>query len=400
VELATWSIAHLYDSGRKDQAALDEAMAILSKLSYGDDGYFFIYDMQGKSLMHPRQPELVGRDLWDMKDADGNLTIQHLIERARSGGGFERYQWEKPSSHHVASKLGYVVALPNWGWMLGTGIYMDDVDAALSKIDTQVSGNIRNTMWWIAGIAILSALVVGVSGLVLNISEHRVADAKLKVLAQRVVRSQEEERARLSRDLHDGISQWLVSIKLQIEAGIAKLDNGPQQAAAARPAFERSAGQLNDVLAEVRRISHDLRPAILDDLGLAAALSHLAREWLEHAGIPIDFQHGGNTDGMPAVANTVLFRIAQEALANIARHSQATQIKVLLQGDARAVTLTVQDNGVGFDVDQIDGNPKHGIGLRNMVERLEAVGGRLKVSSSAAGTTVLATIPHPHYSYV
>jgi two-component system NarL family sensor kinase len=60
----------------------------------------------------------------------------------------------------------------------------------------------------------------------------------------------------------------------------------------------------------------------------------------------------------------------------------------------------VQDNGVGFDVDQIDGNPKHGIGLRNMVERLEAVGGRLKVSSSAAGTTVLATIPHPHYSYV
>lgn len=400
VELATWSIAHLYDSGRKDQATLDEAMAILSKLSYGDDGYFFIYDMQGKSLMHPRQPELVGRDLWDMKDAEGNLTIQHLIERARSGGGFERYQWEKPSSHHVASKLGYVVALPNWGWMLGTGIYMDDVDAALSKIDTQVSGNIRNTMWWIAGIAILSALVVGASGLVLNISEHRVADAKLKVLAQRVVRSQEEERARLSRDLHDGISQWLVSIKLQIEAGIAKLDNGPQQTAAARATFERTAGQLNDVLGEVRRISHDLRPAILDDLGLAAALSHLAREWLEHAGIPIDFQHSGNTDGMPAVANTVLFRIAQEALTNIARHSQATQIEMRLQGDAQAITLAVHDNGVGFDVDQIDGNPKHGIGLRNMVERLEAVGGQLKISSSAAGTTVLATVPHPHYSYV
>jgi two-component system NarL family sensor kinase len=225
-----------------------------------------------------------------------------------------------------------------------------------------------------------------------------VADAKLKVLAQRVVRSQEEERARLSRDLHDGISQWLVSIKLQIEAGIAKLDNGPQQTAAARATFERTAGQLNDVLGEVRRISHDLRPAILDDLGLAAALAHLTREWLEHAGIPIEFRHSGNTDGMPAVANTVLFRIAQEALTNIARHSQATQIEVLLQGDAQAITLTVHDNGVGFDVDQIDDNPKHGIGLRNMVERLEAVGGNLNVSSSAAGTTVLATIPHTSYA--
>ncbi|AIY44046.1 Sensor histidine kinase [Collimonas arenae] len=398
VALATRSIAHLYESGRSDQATLDEAKAILAKLSYGDDGYFFIYDMQGKSLMHPRQPELVGRDLWDMKDANGSLTIQHLIERARSGGGFERYLWGKPSSHHVAPKLGYVVALPKWGWMLGTGIYLDDVDDALSKIDAQVSGNIRNTMWWIAGIAILSALVVGASGLVLNISEHRVADAKLKVLAQRVVRSQEEERARLSRDLHDGISQWLVSIKLQIEAGITRLDNGPQHATAARTTFERTAGQLNDVLGEVRRISHDLRPAILDDLGLAAALEHLTQEWLEHAGIPITFKHAGHTDGLPAVANTVLFRIAQEALTNIARHSQATQIDIMLQGDAQAITLTVQDNGVGFDVDKIDGNPKRGIGLRNMVERLEAVGGSLGISSSAAGTRVLATIPHTSYA--
>ena len=393
VALATRSIAHLYDSGRNDQATLDQAKAILAKLSYGDDGYFFVYDMQGNNLMHPRQPELVGRNLWDMKDANGSLTIQHLIERARNGGGFERYLWTKPSSHHVAPKLGYVVPLPKWGWMLGTGIYLDDVDDALNKIDTQVSGNILSTMWWIAGIAILSALVVGASGLVLNISEHRVADAKLKVLAQRVVRSQEEERARLSRDLHDGISQWLVSIKLQVEAGIAKLDNGPQHAAAARTNFERTAGQLNDVLGEVRRISHDLRPAILDDLGLAAALGHLGQEWQVHAGTPIDFSVSGNTDDMPNVVNTVLFRIAQEALTNIARHAQAKQIVMHLQDDGQAITLAVHDDGVGFDMAQIDGNPKRGIGLRNMAERLEAVGGKLEVSSSSAGTTVLATIP-------
>ena len=123
--------------------------------------------------------------------------------------------WIKPSTRKPVAKLGYVIAMPEWGWMMGTGIYLDDVDQALAKIDIQQSGNIHNTMLWIALIAIAAALVVAGAGLALNVSEHRVADAKLKVLAQRVVESQEEERARLSRDLHDGISQWLVSIKLQ-----------------------------------------------------------------------------------------------------------------------------------------------------------------------------------------
>jgi two-component system NarL family sensor kinase len=86
---------------------------------------------------------------------------------------------------------------------------------------------------------------------------------------------------RLSRDLHDGISQWLVSIKLQIEAALERLRGTPEQAAAARAGFEKTATQINGVLAEVRRISHDLRPAILDDLGLAAALEHLCGEWRE-----------------------------------------------------------------------------------------------------------------------
>ncbi|MGE5621703.1 MAG: cache domain-containing protein, partial [Bacillota bacterium] len=281
VSLATRSIAHLYDSGRQDEAALNEAKAILGKLDYGDDGYFFVYDLQGKNLMHPRQPGLVGRNLWNLKDANGNPTIQRLINQAKAGGGFVRYLWEKPSSGKVAPKLGYVVMLDRWGWMLGTGIYLDDVDAALAKIDAQISSNIQDTMLWIAAIAITSALIIALSGLALNISEYRVADAKLKMLAQSVVRSQEEERARLSRDLHDGISQWLVSIKLQIESGMAKLAAGSTPSETARKSFDRAAGQLNDVLGEVRRISHALRPALLDDLGLAAALEHLTREFSE-----------------------------------------------------------------------------------------------------------------------
>lgn len=393
VSLGTRSIAHLYESGRQDAATLDEAKAILAKLDYGNDGYFFVYDLQGKNLMHPRQPNLVGRNLWNMKDSNGNPTIQHLINQAKAGGGFVHYLWEKPSSGKVAPKLGYVVMLDRWGWMLGTGIYLDDVDAALAKIDAQISSNIHSTMLWIAAIAIAGALIIALSGLALNISEYRVADAKLKVLAQSVVRSQEEERARLSRDLHDGISQWLVSIKLQVESGIAKLTSHGATSQTAHKSFDRAASQLNDVLGEVRRISHALRPALLDDLGLAAALDHLTREFSEHTGIDITFTPKGETDGLTDVGNTVLFRIAQETLTNIERHAHATKVAVCLSGDKIGIALAINDNGIGFDVAGIAQHPKRGIGLRNMHERVEAVGGKFQLSSSPEGTQVIATLP-------
>lgn len=393
VTLATQSIAHLYESGRNDKATQEEAKAILAKLDYGDDGYFFVYDMHGQNLMHPRQPELVGKNLWNLTDTKGNPTIQRLINRASSGGGYERYLWKKPSTGKVAPKLGYVVKLEKWDWMLGTGLYLDDVDAALARIDAQSSSNIYNTMLWIAGIAIASALAIALSGLALNISENRVADAKLKVLAQRVVRSQEEERARLSRDLHDGISQWLVSIKLQIESGLAKLSGPAARPEAARQSFDRAAGQLNDVLGEVRRISHDLRPALLDDLGLAAALAHLTQEFAELTLIDARFESSGSPENLSAVANTVLFRIAQEAFTNIRRHAQASSVTIRLAGHRDTVRLIITDNGVGFDVAGVAQHPKRGIGLRNMHERLEAIGGKLHLISSPSGTELAAFLP-------
>ncbi|MYM68254.1 histidine kinase [Pseudoduganella sp. FT55W] len=395
VALASHSISHLYDSGRDDAATRNEAMRILSSLSYGDDGYFFLYDMQGNTLMHPRQPELVGQNLFGLRDEYGQLTIQNLIQRAKAGGGLERYMWVKPSTHKPVAKLGYVIAMPKWGWMMGTGIYLDDVDQALAKVDVQQSGNIHNTMLWIAGIAIAAAVAVASSGLALNISELRVADAKLKVLAQRVVESQEEERARLSRDLHDGISQWLVSIKLQIEAGIIRLSSGkPEQQQAAQAVFEHAADQLSNVMAEVRRISHNLRPAILDDLGLAAALQHLTKEYTLSSGTPVHFEASGCTEGLPDVANTVLFRLAQEALTNIERHAGASRIDITLAGDEQHVTLRIRDDGHGFDAEGIALHPQRGIGLRNMMERMDAIGGRFEIVSSTDGTLVTASAPN------
>lgn len=391
VTLAQRSIAHLYESGRHDEATLNKAKTILAKLDYGDDGYFFVYDLNGNNLMHPRQPGLVGQNLWNLKDPQGNPTIQRLIAQAEAGGGYVRYLWEKPSSHKMVPKLGYVVVLNKWGWMLGTGIYLDDVETVLDRLDTQSSTNIFGTMLLITAIAVAGAIVIALSGMALNISEYRVADAKLRVLAQRVVRSQEDERARLSRDLHDGISQWLVSIKLQIESGIAKL--GMKENDPARFPFDRAASQLNDVLGEVRRISHDLRPTLLDDLGLAAALDHLTHEFATSTGIPASFQSEGVCDSISEIGNTVLFRIAQEALTNIQRHAKASAVQLRLIGDDASVRLVVSDNGAGFDIASVAQHPKRGIGLRNMHERLEAIGGKLNLVSSTEGTEVTAILP-------
>ena len=275
---------------------------------------------------------------------------------------------------------------------MGTGIYLDDVESALALVDAQQSRNIEETLLWMAVLATVAAVGVAGGGLALNISEGRVADAKLKALAQRVVESQEEERARLSRDLHDGISQALVSVKLQMEAGIIRLDGDASQQQAGRAALERTVEQVKSVLGEVRRISHDLRPSLLDDLGLAPALDHLASEFGRHSGTPVRFRVEGAVDALPEMAGTVLFRIAQEALTNAERHAGARQIDMRLVRRGRCLTLTIADDGAGFDAQGIASHPQRGIGLRNMMERMEAIGGRLAIDSSPQGTRVMASI--------
>jgi two-component system NarL family sensor kinase len=183
VQLAMSMIKPLVDAGSDQRTAQTQAMRLLESLDYGNDGYFFVYDMHGTVLMHPRQRELVGQDLSAMRDARGNATIQALLARARTGGGYVEYMWRRPSTGQVAPKLGYVVEIPRWGWMVGTGLYRDDIDAATAQLDAQASSNIGKTLLWIAAIAFGGVALISLSGVWLNLSEHRVADAKLQLLA-------------------------------------------------------------------------------------------------------------------------------------------------------------------------------------------------------------------------
>lgn len=373
VDLALSTVMPLYRAGGDDVRDRAEAIRRLSALDYGNDGYFFVYDLQGVSLMHSRQPELVGRNLWSLRDPEGRLTIQKLIAQALAGGGYVDYLWQKPSSGQMVRKLGYVTALPRWNLMLGTGLYLDDVEQTLARLDDQVSGSIALTLGWVSVIAGLGFLSISATGLWLYLSEQRVADQKLRLLAGQLVRSQEDERAHLARELHDGSSQTLVSAKLLIESALDDVQRG---ATPSEKGLSSALSRVTDSLTEMRRISHRLRPAMLDTLGLPAALEQLAREAGEDGALQCEVVLDPPELSLSEAAKTALFRVAQEALANIAKHAQARHVQILLgSGPVGRVHLEISDDGRGFDLDAVNRDPQAGIGLRNIRERLAALGG-------------------------
>ena len=390
IALALTSIDNLYGAGRDDEAAKEQAKAILANMNFGDDGYFYAYDREGLTLVHPRQPELVGQNLWNRRDTEGTYMIRELIARAHEGGGYQRYLWPKPSTGRIERKLGYAVELPRWGWMLGTGIYLDDVDAAATRLRGSLLASVRQTLLGLATVAMIAAIAVFAGGLAVNISEQRQADRKLKALAHRVVSSQEEERARVSRELHDHICQLLVSIKYQFELvghRLAHPGNAPVTA------IDKEIGALSQAIGEVRRISHDLRPALLDDLGLPAALEHIGNELAQRSGLTVNVSPHVHEERLPELQAVSLFRVAQEALRNVERHAGAKHIEIWLDDAHDRLELRITDDGRGFDVQNVEHSKDRGIGLTNMRERVERNGGSFQLISQPGRTSLIASFP-------
>ncbi|MDH4581621.1 histidine kinase [Pseudomonas sp. BN415] len=388
LELALSLIAPLYQSGRDDEEARQQALHMLSRANFGMDGYFFVYDRQGKNLMHPRQANLVGKELIGMKDKNGLPVIQALLDSAENGDGYQLYTWEKPSNRQVTEKLSYVVMLDRWGWMLGTGIYIDDVEVATLKSRQEVAKGVLTTVLAIASFSLIAVLVVFTGGLMLNFTEHRLADRKLSALNQRIVHLQEEERSRVSRELHDGISQQLVSIKFQFELASLELESGQSRGL---ENLRTGTTRLGEAIGEIRRISHDLRPSLLDTLGLSPAIDQLVREFEQRTAIRTQYERGLDDASLDMDVRVTLFRIIQEALGNIERHAKASAAIISLSANRDSIVLRVEDNGVGFDPGVMDRS--QGIGLRNIRERVDHHQGAFSLSSITGRTELQVEIP-------
>lgn len=390
VTLARNALTPIYTSKLKTKRqAQREVTEIVRKMTSGEDNYFYIYDGDGKNIVNPRLTHLVGSNWIGLKDADGRRVVRDLIDRAKTGGEFYSYIWKKPSSGEYVEKLGYSVFLDRWDWMIGSGIYMDDVSQQVSTVLWELQDNIGETrlvmfILTLAGVA-LTALVIALA----RLSEQRLADARLKALTARLVDAQEEERKRVSRELHDSISQLLVSSRYGLESALGK---SGEHGDIAEP-IEKSMHALDGAIAEVRRISRALRPSVLDDMGLAAAVKALGKEFARQSNIEVEVEAEPARSLLTDEAKTALYRVIQEALTNVSKHSRAGKVSIRLFRRGSSVVLLLEDDGVGMPSGGKLTNTA-GLGIRNMQERIDTFGGSIRFRRArSGGLAIHVTLP-------
>ena len=222
---------------------------------------------------------------------------------------------------------------------------------------------------------------------------HRM-QAQLRHFSHQILRAQEEERKRISRELHDGITQTLVGINVHLENLARDFTGHPKT-------LTRHIAQTQRLVEKSVKIVHqfarELRPTALDDLGLVATLHSFMKDSTKRTGLHVHFKTftAGQTDEFDNATRTVSYRVAQEALTNVARHAHATRVDLTIQKLPGALLLQIKDNGKSFQVDRVlhATRSKH-LGLLGMRERVEMIGGRLSVESAPRqGTTIRAEIP-------
>lgn len=218
------------------------------------------------------------------------------------------------------------------------------------------------------------------------------AHSRLRALSQQLLDVQEQERRRLARDLHDEVGQALTAIKMNLQTMERITDVEPIAST-----VTDSKAILDHLLQRVRDLSLDLRPSLLDDVGLLAAVRWYVQRQAERAGLAYHVEAEDALSSLPAHLATLCFRVIQEAVTNVLRHAKATRIKVRMHHRPGEVQLAVQDDGVGFKVEQALDRAARGdtMGLIGMQERVGFAGGEVTIESTpGGGTIVTARVPH------
>jgi signal transduction histidine kinase len=224
----------------------------------------------------------------------------------------------------------------------------------------------------------------------LNLEEEiRESENRLRALSSQLLTIQENERKRIARELHDGLGQVLTAIKFKVENALQQ--EAEDQNISKEKSLETVIPMIRESIEEVRRIQMDLRPSTLDDLGILATIGWLTREFQKvYSHIQIEKQLDLQEAEVPNPLKITLYRIIQEALNNIAKHSKADRVRLSLKKKEDGIELVVEDNGLGFDIN----NFKKGFGISSMRERTELSGGSFTIESTQeAGTTIRASWP-------
>jgi signal transduction histidine kinase len=251
----------------------------------------------------------------------------------------------------------------------------------------------RFSLSWTAAIALVLALgitFITLSRMMALERQSLAAESELRLLSGQIRTTQEQERKYLSRELHDQVGQMLTGLRMEL-AALARMQSGDSGEASLR--ITRAKDIVEQTLGVVRNIAMLLRPSMLDDIGLAPALTWLVKEVSRSSGIEISPEIDPLVDSLPDAHRTCIYRVVQEALTNASRHSGARSIQLILRSDGPWVHVSISDDGRGFDA----GAPKRrGLGLLGMEERVREFGGSTRISSSPGrGTHIQIQLPQP-----
>ncbi|QPD05351.1 MAG: hypothetical protein Nkreftii_003125 [Candidatus Nitrospira kreftii] len=242
--------------------------------------------------------------------------------------------------------------------------------------------------------ASISKLIVGkrttFTVIVRDITDRLRTERQLQSLTTELMTAQEEERRRIARELHDDINQRLALVVIEIGNMLSDPSTMTSQVKGTIQSLSQRLARISD---DVRHMAYQFHPSILDDLGLTAALKHMADEWSDRTGIKTVIVQEETADPLPRDIASCLYRVAQESLTNIMKHANAARVELELTCDDQEIALSIYDTGVGFDLKDIQARHP-GLGLVNIRERVRSVRGRLDIQSELGrGTRIVVTIP-------
>jgi signal transduction histidine kinase len=257
-----------------------------------------------------------------------------------------------------------------------------------------VDGSLRDVVIAIAGLpdhgrTVVQMVITDITERARESRELERSRRDLRRLSASMVQAREDERRRIARELHDELGQRLTALKMELSS-LGSETSGSTRAGRIDAMIE----MVDDTVATVRRIATELRPLMLDDLGLNAAIEWLADSWSRRMGVAVTLQLKAVEPALDDAVNIALYRMVQEALTNIARHAHATQVGIEIEQSASELQLTVTDNGIGFDEASI--HREGSFGLAGMRERALMLGGQLAIGSSpGGGGRVSVRLPRP-----
>jgi len=239
------------------------------------------------------------------------------------------------------------------------------------------------------GFAVALVAVLRLRSLERRSAEQRqraeVAEQEMRALSQQLVAAQEEERKKLTRELHDHVGQMLTALRMEI--GRASRAVGTSTAAITQP-LDEAKRLLDTILRSVRDLVMGLRPSMLDDFGLQPALEWHVREFRRHFNMRVEMNLQGDLNALPDVYRTCVYRIVQEAMTNCARHSRAAGIRIGVRYESATLDLTVSDDGVGIETGRA-----RGMGLLGIEERVRELHGTFSIRRQSEGTELRVTLP-------